>query len=111
MGMLLHYLEAKISDTAIDMVAARVFEDRQTVVARKMDRPGITDGFAVMEWVAIARCISVGSRSRDCCRDCSQPTVHPDKIPHLLSVQLELLRAGTVGNGPRVAPVEIPERN
>lgn len=109
--MLLRYLEARISDTAIDTAAARVPEDRQMVVARKTDRPGTTDGFAVMEWVAIARCISVESRNRGCCRDCSQPTVRPDKIPHLLSVRSELLRAGTVGNEPRVAPVEIPERN
>lgn len=110
-GMPLRYLEARIFDMAIDTAAARVPEDRQTVVARKTDRLGTTDGFAVMEWVVIARCISVESRSRDCYRGCSQPTVRPDKIPHLLSVRLELLRADTVGNGPHVAPVEIPERN
>lgn len=106
------YLEARISDTAIDTAAARVPEDRQVVVARKTtDTPETTDGFAVTEWVAIARCISVGSRNRDCCRDCFRSTRRPGKILHLLSVRSELSRAGTAGNAPRVAPVEIPERN
>lgn len=106
------YLEARISDTAIDTAAAHVLEDRQVVVARKVtDKPGITDDSAVMELVVIARCISVGSRSRDCCRDCSQSTMRPDKIPRPLSARSELSLAGTAGNALRVAPVAILERN
>lgn len=105
-------LEAKISDTAIDTVAARAPEDRQVVVARKTtDRPEIADDFAVTEWVAIARYISVELRNRGCYMDCSQSTMRLDKIPHLLSARSELLQAGTAENAPRAAPAAIPERN
>lgn len=106
------YFGARISDTAIDMAAARVLEDRLVVVARKAtDRPEITDDSAVMEWVAIAHCISVESHNRDYCRDCSQLTMHPDKIPHPLLAQSELSRAGTAENVLCVVPVVIPEKN
>lgn len=106
------YLEARISDTAIDTAAAHVLEDRQVVVARKVtDKPGTTDGSAVTGWVVIARCILVGLRNRDCCRDCSQSTMHPDKIPHPLSARSELSLAGTAGNALHVVPVVILERN
>lgn len=105
-------LEARISDRAIDTAAARAPEDRQVVVARKMmDRLEIADDFAVTAWVAIARCILVGSRNRDCCMDCSQSTMRPDKIPHLLSARSKLSRAGTAENASRAVPAVIPERN
>lgn len=81
---------ARISDTATGTAAARVLEDKLAVVARKAtDRPGIAGGSVAMEWVAIARCISVESRNRDCCRDCSRLTMRPDKIPHPLSARSE----------------------
>lgn len=106
------YLEVRISDTAIDTAAAHVPEDRLVVVARKMtDKLATADDFAATEWVAIARCISAGSRNRDCCRGCFQLTLRLDKIPHLLSARSELSRADTAGNAPREVPVAILGRN
>lgn len=70
------------------------------------------EDFAGMAWVAIARCISVASRNKDCCTDYSRSTVRLDKIPRLLSARSESSLADIAGNVPRVeSPVAIPERN
>lgn len=105
---------AKFSDTAIDRVVARVPEDKQAIVVRRTtDRLVIEDeDFAGMASVAIARCISVASRNKDCCTDCSRSRVRPDKIPRPLSARLASSRVDIAGNEQLVeSPAAIPERN